>query len=56
LATTLVKGDIKNLESQTKALDNCLVAVTPADYLDAANGYVARVDSAFAAAKTAYGV
>jgi hypothetical protein len=56
LATALVKGDIKNLDSQTKALDTCLVAATPADYLDAANGYVTRIDNAFATAKTAYGI
>lgn len=56
LATTLVKGDIKNLDTQLKTLDTCLVAVTPAQYLDDANAYVERVDSAFATTKTAYGI
>ncbi|GAA5799428.1 hypothetical protein EDC94DRAFT_557010 [Helicostylum pulchrum] len=59
LATALVKKDIAALDTQTKTLDTCLIAKTPTDppsYLEAANGYVAEIDSAFSAAKTAYGI
>jgi hypothetical protein len=56
LATALVKGDIKNLDGQTKTLDTCLVNKTPASHLPAANDLVGRINTAFAAAKTAYGV
>lgn len=56
LATTLVKSDIKNLNTEVNALDTCLIAVTPADDLANANAYVARVTAAFAAANTAYGI
>ncbi|KAI7906256.1 uncharacterized protein BX663DRAFT_558787 [Cokeromyces recurvatus] len=56
LATNIVKGDIKNLDSQVTTLDNCLVAVTPDSYLDVANGYVTRVRTAFDTAEDAYGI
>ncbi|CAO3642762.1 unnamed protein product [Mucor hiemalis] len=59
LATLLVKGDIKNLDTQTKTLDTCLLAKTPTSppsYLDTANGYVTTINNAFASAKTAYGI
>ncbi|KAI8059384.1 uncharacterized protein B0P05DRAFT_574878 [Gilbertella persicaria] len=56
LATTLVKTDIKNLKTQTSALDTCLVAVTPSAYTTDANGYVTRVNAAFTSASTAYGI
>jgi hypothetical protein len=56
LATALVKTDIKNLDTQTKALDTCLVAKTPASHLAAANALVAQINTSFATAKTAYGI
>ena len=56
LATTLVKGDIGRLHTQTSALDTCLVAVTPSLYLTEANGYVDRIEAAFEAAETVYGI
>jgi uncharacterized protein YfcZ (UPF0381/DUF406 family) len=56
LATSLVKADIKNLNTEVNALDTCLIAVTPTDDLTAANAYVSRVTTAFTAADTAYGI
>ncbi|GAN11327.1 hydrophobic surface binding protein [Mucor ambiguus] len=56
LATTLVKSDIKNLDSQTKTLDTCLLAKTPASHLTAANALVTQINNSFASAKTAYGI
>ncbi|KAK4513865.1 uncharacterized protein ATC70_005871 [Mucor velutinosus] len=56
LATSLVKTDIKNLNTEVNSLDTCLIAVTPADDLANANAYVDRVNTAFASAKTAYGI
>ncbi|CAO3627022.1 unnamed protein product [Mucor hiemalis] len=59
LATLLVKGDIKNLDAQTKTLYTCLVNKTPASppsYLITANGYVSQIQAGFANAKTAYGI
>jgi hypothetical protein len=56
LATALVKGDIKNLDSQTKALDTCLINKTPASHLPAANDLIAQIDASFASAKQAYGI
>ncbi|KAI9482697.1 MAG: hypothetical protein EXX96DRAFT_555347 [Benjaminiella poitrasii] len=56
LATALVKADIKNLDSELTSLDTCLIAATPADVLDTANGYVDRVRAAFDAAEDAYGI
>jgi hypothetical protein len=47
------------LDTQTKALDTCLVAKTPSSppsYLETANGYVNTINNAFTAAKTAYGI
>ncbi|CAO0800581.1 unnamed protein product [Mucor circinelloides] len=56
LATALVKSDIKNLDTQTKTLDTCLIAKTPASHLAAANALVAQINTSFASAKTAYGI
>ncbi|GAN05215.1 hydrophobic surface binding protein [Mucor ambiguus] len=56
LATSLVKTDIKNLNTEVNSLDTCLIAVTPAADLANANAYVGRVNTAFASAKTAYGI
>ncbi|KAI7900775.1 hydrophobic surface binding protein A-domain-containing protein, partial [Cokeromyces recurvatus] len=56
LATVLVKGDIKNLDTQTKTLDTCLIAKTPSTHIDQANAYVADINNAFSSAKTAYGI
>ncbi|KAG2199616.1 hypothetical protein INT46_004608 [Mucor plumbeus] len=56
LATSLVKADIKNLNTEVNALDTCLIAVTPTDDLTAANAYVSRVTAAFTAADTVYGI
>lgn len=56
LATSLVKSDIKNLDSQTKTLDTCLLAKTPASHLTAANALVDQINTSFATAKTAYGI
>ncbi|KAG2190887.1 hypothetical protein INT46_002157 [Mucor plumbeus] len=56
LATALVKSDIKNLDTQTKTLDTCLIAKTPASHLTAANALVAQINASFATAKTVYGI
>ncbi|KAI8975157.1 hydrophobic surface binding protein A-domain-containing protein [Mycotypha africana] len=56
LATTLVKNDIKNLDSQTNTLDTCLLAKTPSAYKTQANGLVTQISNAFASAKSAYGI
>lgn len=56
LATLLVKGDIKNLDTQTKTLDTCLLARTPPANVDQANTLVATINNAFAAAKKTYGI
>jgi hypothetical protein len=56
LATAIVKGDLKNLNTELTALDTCLVAATPSDYTSVAQGYVDRVNAAFAAADAAYGI
>ncbi|CAO0800093.1 unnamed protein product [Mucor circinelloides] len=56
LATALVKTDIKNLDTQTKTLDTCLIAKTPASHLAAANALVTQINNSFASAKTAFGI
>lgn len=56
LATAIVKSDLKNLNTELTALDKCLLAVTPADDLAVAQGYVDRINTAFASANTAYGI
>ncbi|KAJ8652114.1 hypothetical protein O0I10_012265 [Lichtheimia ornata] len=56
LVTALVTKDIKNLKTKTDALDNALLSATPASYKDRANAYVKRINDAFAAAYTAYGI
>ncbi|GAA5810874.1 hypothetical protein MFLAVUS_004302 [Mucor flavus] len=59
LATTIVKTDIKALDTQTKTLDACLIAKTPTDpasYLITANGYVTEINNAFSTTRTAYGI
>lgn len=56
LATAIVKADLKNLNTELTALDTCLLAVTPADVADVAQAYVDRINTAFAAANTAYGI
>ncbi|KAG1356722.1 hypothetical protein G6F62_002017 [Rhizopus arrhizus] len=56
LAANIVKSDIKNLQTQVTALDNCIVAVTPSDFATVANEYVSKVDAAFANAKAAYNI
>lgn len=56
LATTIVKTDIKNLETKVNALDKCILAVTPSDFTSVANVYIGQVNSAFAGAKSAYGI
>lgn len=58
LATLIVKNDLKNLESQTKALDTCLIAKTPLsppEFRVQADAYVAQIDASFAGAKSLYG-
>jgi hypothetical protein len=54
LVTPLVKGDISSLSAKTTTLSNCLIAVTPADKVAVAQGYVDRINAAFAAATAAY--
>ncbi|KAG1239733.1 hypothetical protein G6F68_018345 [Rhizopus microsporus] len=56
LAANIVKSDIKNLQTQVTALDNCIVAVTPSDFATVANEYASKVDAAFANAKAAYNI
>jgi hypothetical protein len=57
LATTLVKADIKNLNIKSNnLLDTCLFRVTPTDYIPIANQYVGNIKTAFASARTAYGI
>ncbi|CAO3677112.1 hypothetical protein G6F70_001635 [Rhizopus microsporus] len=56
LATSIVKGDIKNLQAKVTTLDNCILAVTPSDFTTAANEYVGRINNAFSKADTAYGI
>ncbi|KAG2230233.1 hypothetical protein BDF21DRAFT_343698 [Thamnidium elegans] len=57
LATTIVKTDIKNLNNQAnQLLDNCLFDVTPPSHTAIATTHVAAIKSAFATAKTAYGI
>ncbi|KAG0948500.1 hypothetical protein G6F57_008247 [Rhizopus arrhizus] len=56
LATTIVKTDIKSLESKVNALDKCILAVTPSDFTSVANVYIGQVNTAFAGAKSAYGI
>ncbi|KAI9359455.1 hypothetical protein BD770DRAFT_319743, partial [Pilaira anomala] len=59
LATTIVKNDVKNLDTQTRALNTCLINKTPTSppaYLEAANAAAAQINAAFASAKAAYGI
>ncbi|KAI8890405.1 hypothetical protein K501DRAFT_206297 [Backusella circina FSU 941] len=54
LVTPLVKGDINSLNSKTTTVSNCLIAATPSSYTSQAQGYVTRINAAFAAAVAAY--
>jgi hypothetical protein len=54
LVTPLVKGDISSLRAKTTTVSNCLIAATPADKAGVAQGYVDRINAAFAAATAAY--
>ncbi|KAI9338331.1 hypothetical protein BD770DRAFT_331435, partial [Pilaira anomala] len=59
LATTIVKNDIKNLDTQTRTLNTCLINKTPLDppsYLQTANSYASQINAAFVSAKSKYGV
>ncbi|GAA5805031.1 hypothetical protein HPULCUR_010544 [Helicostylum pulchrum] len=57
LATSIVKTDIKNLNNQAnQLLDNCLFDVTPPSHTAIATTHVTVIKSAFATAKTAYGI
>ena len=56
LVTALVTKDIKNLKTKTDALDKALVSATPDSYKDKADGYVKRIEDAFAAAYKAFGI
>jgi hypothetical protein len=54
LVTPLVKGDISSLKTKTTTVSNCLIAATPAGKATVAQGYVDRINAAFAAATAAY--
>ncbi|KAI9478614.1 MAG: hydrophobic surface binding protein A-domain-containing protein [Benjaminiella poitrasii] len=56
LATVLVKGDIKNLDTQTDTLSTCLINKTPSTHTAEANALLAEIDASFTAAKSAYGI
>lgn len=56
LATTIVKTDIKNLNTQTNTLNTCLLNKTPAQYLPTANDYAAKINKAFADTRAVYGI
>ncbi|KZV98842.1 hydrophobic surface binding protein, partial [Exidia glandulosa HHB12029] len=50
----LVKQDIALLNTDTKAFENALVSIAPADVVPAANAIIANLDAAFARATAAY--
>lgn len=54
--TAIVKGDVKDLDTQTKALINCIVRGCPASQLPIANELADRINDHFIAAKIAYGI
>ncbi|KAI9343695.1 hypothetical protein BD770DRAFT_414403 [Pilaira anomala] len=59
LAPTIVKNDIKNLDTQTRTLNTCLIDKTlldPPSYLQTANSYASQINAAFVSVKSKYGV
>lgn len=55
-ADVIIKNDIKVLSELVKNLDNCLIAVTPEDFLPSAQKYIDIIDAKLGTAFTAYGI